>query len=504
MARIDTPTGLMYNENRDLQNELFWAAKENKINLYHFDSFLKEPKKISYSAISGIIESSMLSDFPKWNASQEYWPGRNQYDGKDEIVWMPASTVAYNNKLYDAIKQNIKTIPTDTVYWEHTPPTIIFQSVVLDFVTTQEKDTILQYVHYFYNAKKYCFSFKASEVVPLLNSTNNVWFSTASNFASHVVGDFFMIEPQNGYKMFNELWPLLDTVALGIKKQKDIDYPSSCDIQMSGGKINGFVLGNGDHKVYGKVPRSKIAKFIEGDRPEFYLRGDALANFKMIPLSKALAIVEFKSLSSSQEIPKGARIEQMELIQYESFDFRDQDQDNKFVEDMNRFLHLIYEGVSENKVRVYKDESVKDNYSANELVKFWAHNKIDEWRDDTNYLEDQTVSYHGEFYTSVGSDRNYDNPETNTQKWEKGKIAIVQPESVRLITFNSRTVYDVRGNQLEKEYLKIQIGQLGYFRFDELKAHASKANPILWKNVFKWMDDHGVFELKPISLTMKK
>jgi hypothetical protein len=500
IAYFDTPVEFSENWNDNLQNELFDAAIENKINLYRFRSFTKEPEEISKTTLCEIMEDVTINDFPKWNAAEEYWPARYQYDEKN--TWLPASIVSFNKKLFEAKRQTIKVVPTDTTYWNRTAADFSFSTIGLDFVVTPQSDTVLQYIHFFKKEMTYCVSFRASEAVPLLNASLKAWFPNVTNFALHVVGDLFMFDSRQ-YKPFNDLWSQLDTVKLGIEKPAADDYTPTVLLHLRDGKINDFILGHGEYKVYGEVPISKIRKLIDADRQEFWFKGDALANFKMLRLGKSKSVKEFKPLKFFGGNNKGRQIEQLKLVLEESFDFKDQKPDNKFVEDMNQFLHLVYEGVSENKIKVYQDESVHEPYPPNALVKSWSRFANYEWEKETYYELDYTVSYKNEFYTSLITN-NGANPENDPQKWKRGEVTIVQPESIRSFVFKSISVFDTHGNLLEKNYTVIEMGLLGFFRYDEIREYISKANPPLWKNIFKWIGENGVFKVQPTSLTAKE
>ena len=333
-----------------------------------------------------------------------------------------------------------------------------------------------------------------------MNENKTVWYQNITNFAFHVAGDLFMFSTIYDSWSYEDLWSQLDTVKLGITKPGDDNlYLRTC-VQMKGGKITHFVLGYDEHKFYGKVPISKISKLIDDDRQEFWLKGDALANFKMFPLRKAKSIVEFKLLASEKK-SMPLVVEKLELFQEETFDFKDQVQENVFIDDMNKFLNLVFEGVAAGQLKVYKDESVNENYSTNELVKAWAASLL-EWDQKYRYEADETVLYKNEYYTSLIS--NNEESLENEQYWEKGKITIVQPEFVRSILFNSITTFDTKGTILEKKYSIMKLERLGYFRYEEVRDYVQKADPLLLKNILKWMEDKGIFEVRPISLKARK
>jgi hypothetical protein len=362
-------------------------------------------------------------------------------------------------------------------------------------------DTTLQYIHFFKKGIKYCVSFKAGDVVQLMNANRTVWFPNVTNFAFHVVGNLFSFYTSYDRYSFDDLWSQLDTAKLEGKKRDGNElYQRTC-VQMKEGKITHFVLGNDEHKFYGTVPISKISKLIDGDRQEFWLKGDALANFKMFQLRKAKSITDFKLVDVEKKTMPFI-VEKIESFQEETFDFRDQVQENAFVDQMNQFLNLVFEGVAANKLKVYKDESAQENYSTNELVNEWAQHIIEEWKPDSYYDLDVSVLYKKEYYTSL-SYRNDYYPE-NEQHWEKGKIAIVQPEFVRSILFNTITTFDTNGTILERKYSILKLERLGYFRYDELRDYIQKKDASLFKNILGWMEDKGIFEIKPISLLAGK
>lgn len=480
----------------NIEDFLFSAAKKGDIHFYEFNSFNKEALPRGWPEIKKKIEALYIKKIPAWGDTANYHPwyvyGPTEYS--------PASVVAWKGILYEARKENKNVAPPDSGAWKLAEIDYSLPVVGLDYAIIPPADTLLQFVHFFTQPLEYVCSFKASDAIRILNQKNYAWYKR--HLASHVRGDLFLFDSNDANTILKDLWPLLDTTKLEVRKNDLKQYDLHAPVTFSDNKITSFTIRT-ESSSYGNVPISKLQKFIGTDKSEFYFLGDALAKVKFMKsfgLFKGELLKPFKKYETTSV----EKVNKVGYSEIEELTLAEQPQDNTFSEKLFQWLHSIYQGVSEKKIKVYKSDSLTTFYSPKEIIEQWAKNYY-EWDSQTDYGMDDMVFYNNVIYVSR-SRKNFNlTPGQYPTKWLTNRISIIQPEEIGYLTFKYNVVFNTQGQPLSKTPVYLQLfGKSGFLSFQQIKDFTYKQQPSLWKEVMDWINKNAIVSVHPSPLMVIK
>ncbi len=480
----------------NIEDFLFEAAKKGDIHFYEFNSFNKEALSRGWPEIKKKIDALYPKKFPAWSDTANYHPW--YIYGLDDYT--PPSVVSWKNVLYEARKENKNVAPSDSVAWKLAQIDYSLPVIGLDYVIVPPADTLLQFVHFFTEPLEYVCSFKASDAIRILNKKNYAYYEL--HIVNHITGDLFLFDSNDGYTILKDLWPLLDTTKLEIKG-KDLNHNSlHAPVALRDNKITSFAIRT-ESDSCGDVSISKLKKFIGADKSEFHLLGDALTKVKLM---KSFGLFKGETLKASKKYERNST-EKVNRVGYSEIDeltLVEQPQDNAFSEKLYQWLHAIYQGVSENEIKVYKSDSLTTFYSPQEIIEQWSANYF-EWDSLASYSLDETVFYNNVMY--VSRSRNNINliPSLYPSHWLAGKITIIQPEEIDFLTFKYNVEFDSQGWLQSKSPVYLQLfAKSGFLSFQQIKDFIYKQQPSLWKEVMDWIKKNAIVSVHPSPLMVIK
>jgi hypothetical protein len=497
LSWLTDPSNKVFHQ-RDIHIEdfLFDAARKGDIHFYEFNSFNKEALSRGWPEIKNKMEALYLKKFPVWADTASYHP----WYIYSQTEYSPASIVSWKNVLYEARKENKNIPPPDEESWKLAQTDYSLAVIGLDYVIVPPTDTLLQFVHFFTQSLEYVCSFKASEAIGILNKKNHAYYEL--HFANHIARDLFLFDSDDGYTTLQDLWPLLDTTKLDIKRKELKPNGLHTPVAIRDNKVASFTIRT-ESDSYGSIPISKLQKFIGSDKSEFYLLGDALAKVKLM---KSFGLFKGEALKPFKKHERTI-IEKVNKVGYSEMDvltLKEQPEDNAFTEKLFQWLHAIYQGVSESKIKVYKSDSLTAFYSTKEIIEQWSAN-YSEWDSLTYYGMDDMVSYNKVMYVSRSQSNVNFTPGQYPAKWLVDKVTIIQPEEIGSLTFKYDMAFSAQGQFQSKTPVYLQLfAKSGFLSYQQIKDFTYKQQPSLWKEVTDWINKNAIVSVHPSPLMVIK